>query len=97
MSQGTQSQDQLPKMDFATFIMSLSHSALVHLGDASAPVGAKGEVNLALARQTIDILEILAEKTKGNLTGDEERLLNNILFELRMRFVEVAGTKRGEH
>lgn len=81
--------DALPGIDFATFIMSLSHSAFLHLGEAPNPETNKVETNLPLARQTIDLLGLLEEKTKGNLTGDEERLLTQVLFDLRMRFVEV--------
>lgn len=85
-----QTKDDLPKIDFSTFVLSLSHSAFVHLGDAPSPDGQHREPNLVLAQQTIDMLALLAEKTKGNLTGDEERLLEQVLYELRMRFVEVA-------
>ncbi|PIE05382.1 MAG: hypothetical protein CSA75_05035 [Sorangium cellulosum] len=80
----------LPSTDFSTFVLSLSHSALVHIGDAPSPDGQSQKPNLVLARQTIDLLEILSEKTKGNLTGEEERLLEHVLYELRMRFVEVS-------
>lgn len=85
-----QDEAELPQIDFSTFILSLSHSGLVHLGDAPSPDGAQRETNLVLARQTIDLLDLLSEKTKGNLTGDEERLLSHILYELRMRYVEVS-------
>ena len=81
--------DGLPQIDFSTFVLSLSHSAFVHLGDVPSPDESR-EKNLELARQTIDILSILCDKTKGNLTGDEERLLEQVLYELRMRFVEVS-------
>jgi hypothetical protein len=80
--------DALPRVDFATFILSLSHSALMHLGEAPNPETNGVAVSLPLARQTIDLIGMLEEKTKGNLTGDEERLLGQILFDLRMRFVE---------
>lgn len=80
---------ELPTMDFTVFVMSLSHSALVDLGDAPQPDGTTSK-NLALARQTIDILGLLQDKTKGNLTGAEERLLTQVLHDLRMRFVEVS-------
>jgi hypothetical protein len=89
--------EALPGIDFATFIMSLSHSAVLHLGEAPNPETGKLERNLPLARQTIDLLGVLEEKTKGNLSGDEERLLTQVLFDLRMRFVEVqkkAETKK---
>jgi hypothetical protein len=80
---------ELPKLDFSTFILSIIGSAYVHLGDAPSPDGSE-ERNLALARQDIDLLSLLEEKTRGNLTGDEERLLNQALYDLRMRYVEVV-------
>jgi hypothetical protein len=82
--------EKLPAIDFATFVLSLSHSALVHLGDAPSLDGLTPERNLPLARQTIDLLAILQEKTKNNLSGEEERLLDQALFDLRLRFVEVS-------
>ena len=81
--------DSLPTIDFSTFVLSLSHSALMHLGEAPHPEDGKVEKSLALARQTIDLIGLLEEKTKGNLTGDEERLLHQILYDLRMRYVEL--------
>lgn len=80
---------ELPTLDFSTFVLGVIGSALVHLGDAPAPEG-RTERNLLLARQDIDLLGLLQEKTKGNLTGDEERLLEQALCDLRMRFVEVS-------
>lgn len=81
--------ETLPQIDFATFVLSLSHSALVHLGEAPDPdTNETAQVDLGLAKQNIDILGMLEEKTKSNLTGDEERLLAQVLFDLRMRFVE---------
>ena len=88
-----QGEEALPHIDFSTFVLSLSHSALMHLGDAPHPETGKVETNLSLARQTIDLIAMLEEKTKGNLTGDEERLITQILFDLRMRFVEQSKTK----
>jgi len=79
----------LPSIDFSTFALSLSHSALVHLGDAPNPEGGQTSVSLALARQMIDVLTLLEHKTRGNLTGEEERLLEQLLYDLRLRFVEV--------
>ncbi len=83
----------LPAIDFATFVLSLSHSALVHLGDAPDPAGGSGEESLPLARQTIDLLALLQEKTRGNLSGQEEHILDQALYDLRMRFVEVSKAK----
>ena len=88
--------DEFPSIDFATFILSLSHSALMHLGEAPHPDTNTVEANLPLAKQNIDLLGLLEEKTKGNLTGDEERLLAQVLFDLRMRYVERSkeGSKK---
>ncbi len=84
--------EALPRVDFATFILSLSHSALMHLGEAPNPETGAVEKNLPLARQSIDLIAMLEEKTKGNLAGDEERLIGQVLFDLRMRFVELSKT-----
>ena len=84
--------DQAPAIDFNTFVLSLSTSAVMHLGLA-APEGTQPQVNLPLAKQTIDLLSLLEEKTRGNLTGEEERLLQQVLFDLRMSFVG-ASQKR---
>ena len=80
--------ETLPHIDFATFVLSLSHSALMHLGEVPDPDTNETRVDLPMAKQNIDILALLEEKTKANLTGDEERLLAQVLFDLRMRYVE---------
>jgi hypothetical protein len=81
---------ELPRIDFATFVLSLSTSALHHLGLVPDPeTNQPGPVNKLYARQTIDTLELLQEKTRGNLDAEEERLLEGLLYELRMRYVEV--------
>ncbi|MFO0605658.1 MAG: DUF1844 domain-containing protein [Polyangiales bacterium] len=85
----------MPPIDMTTFFLSLSASALVHMGLAPAPDGSASPPDLALARQNIDILLLLQEKTRGNLTGGEERLLHQILFDLRMRFIDVAKRAGG--
>jgi hypothetical protein len=83
--------DALPKPDFSGFLISLGTSAFVHLGLIADPEsGEKRAANVPLARQTIDMIELLEEKTRGNLTGDEATLLRNLLTDLRMRFVEVT-------
>lgn len=85
--------DELPGIDFATFVLSLAHSTLVHLGEAPDPASGKpGGQNLPMARQTIDLIALLAEKTRGNLTGEEERLIEQLLYDLRLRFVELSKT-----
>lgn len=84
--------EPLPPVDFNTFVLSLSTSALIHMGIAPGPDGIRAaEPDLSLARQTIDLIALLREKTRGNLTGEEERLLDQVLFDLKMRFVELAG------
>jgi uncharacterized protein DUF1844 len=87
-----ESDETLPQVDFSTFVLSLSHSALMHLGEAPNPETGRVERNLPLARQTIDLIGMLDEKTKGNLSGEEERLIGQILFDLRLRFVELSKT-----
>ena len=84
---------ELPAVDFLNLVVSMSHSALLHLGDAPDPATGGREKNLPLARQTIDLLAMLQEKTQGNLSGDEERVLSQAIYDLRMRFVEVAQGK----
>lgn len=82
---------QLPEIDFATFILSMSGSAMFHVGDIPNPETGKTEKNLPLAKQSIDILEMLKEKTKGNLTTDEEKLVDNVLYDLRLRYVKASS------
>lgn len=75
-------------IDFFTFILSLGSSAFIHLGDAPNPEsGERMAPNFVLAQQTIDILAMLEQKTKGNLTPEEEKFLENLLTDLRLRFV----------
>ncbi len=81
----------LPEIDFATFILSLGTSALYHLGEMAGPEGQKAEQNLPLAKQTIDILALLRDKTKGNLAPDEAQLLDSLLYDLRMKYVATTG------
>jgi hypothetical protein len=78
-------------MSFGIFVLSLNASALIHLGDSSEP-GDETAVSLPLARQTIDILSMIEQKTRGNLSGEEERLLHQILFDLRLRYSRRAGS-----
>ena len=86
-------EDVLPRVDFSTFILSLSHSALMHLGQAPHPETGSVEKSLPMARQTIDLIGMLEEKTRGNLSGEEERLVSQILYDLRMRYVELSKAK----
>ncbi len=80
----------LPPVNFSTFILSLNSSALVHLGEIPMP----GEENMAkdlnLARHSIDVIAMLEEKTRGNLTEDEEKLIRHVLYDLRMKFIAAS-------
>ncbi|MFQ5736174.1 MAG: DUF1844 domain-containing protein [Thermodesulfobacteriota bacterium] len=82
---------ELLPLDFTTFILSLSTSVLMNLGVVENPVTKKTEKELPVAKQTIDLLTLLKEKTQGNLTEDETGLLDNVLHELRMLYVKAAG------
>lgn len=76
------------KIDFSTFVISMSTSALVHMGLVEDPITNKKEKQVERARHDIDLIEMLAEKTKGNLTPPEKQLVEQVLYELRVRFVE---------
>ena len=82
--------ERLPDIDFGTCVLSLSSSALMHLG--LTPNAETGTVikNLPMAKQTIDILGMLQEKTKGNLTNEEDRLLSELLYDLRLKYVSIC-------
>ncbi len=84
---------EIPPPSFASHVLMLSTGALQQLGFIANPLTKKEEKNLALAKHTIDTLEILKEKTRGNLEEEEERLLDELLYDLRMKFVEVSGKK----
>lgn len=81
-----------PQVTFSTFVFSLSSSALVHLGEVPDPNTQKVEKDLPLAKQIIDTLAMLQEKTKGNLDKDEDQLLQTVLYDLRLRFVRQSGS-----
>ena len=78
----------VPEINFSSFVLSLSTSVLYHFGEVPDPVTNKKQRNLMLAKQSIDILGILKEKTAGNLNKEEESLLTNLLYDLRMRYVK---------
>jgi uncharacterized protein DUF1844 len=86
-------QEQAPfQLDFSTFILSLTSSAFYHLGDMPDPTTGQTETNLPAVQQTIDMLLMLKEKTNGNLTADEAKLLEQLIYELQMKYV--AKTKK---
>ena len=78
-----------PPVDFGTFVLSLGSSAIMHLGEHEE-AGAKVEKDLPLAKHTIDILAMLQAKTKGNLTSAEDKLMESLLYDLRLRYVNAS-------
>jgi hypothetical protein len=85
-----------PALSFTAFVLSLASTAAIHFGDLPDPQsGERGQPNLEGASQMIEILSLLEQKTKGNLTAEERQVLEQLLYELRMRFVEASsGGKR---
>ncbi len=83
----------LPPMDFSMFILSLGSSAMVNLGKIPAPGADEPHTDLAAARQIIDILGILEEKTRGNLDDSEAELLKSLLYDLRVQYVDAQKQK----
>ena len=88
---GDRASDPLPGIDFSTLVLSLATSAMVHMGLVPESDGGSTEKNLPLAHQTIDTLEMLQDKTRGNLSDDEAKLLQSVLYELRMSYVKARG------
>ena len=86
-------QEPLPEINFSTFVISLSTQALMHLGEIANPLSGKEETDVSVAKQMIDIVGMLQEKTRGNLTDGEAKLIEDILFDLRMRYVEAVKRK----
>ncbi len=87
-SQEAKSEMPVPEITFASFLISLGSSAFIHLGDMPDPVSGETKKDLALAKQTIDLLGLLREKTRNNLQEDEEKLFEHLLYDLRMRYVK---------
>jgi hypothetical protein len=85
---GVIDESKLPEINFMTFVISLNASAMVHLGIIEDPATGEKCKNLTLGKQTIDILGILEEKTRGNLSRDEENMLKDILYDLRIIYVK---------
>lgn len=78
------------EIDFPMFVLSLGSSVILNFGEVPDPVTGKKEKNLPMAKQTIAILSILQDKTKGNLTEDEAKLLENLLADLRMQYISLT-------
>lgn len=92
----SEGEDALPRVDFSSFCLSLGTSALYHLGVVPDPeTGEPAPANLPVARQTIDSIEMLREKTHGNLDEEETKLLEGLLYELHLRYVEAQGGPSG--
>jgi hypothetical protein len=81
-------------LSFTAFVLSLASTAAIHFGDLTDPAaGQKTEANLEGAKQMIDILTLVEEKTRGNLTAEERQIIEQVLYELRLRYVEASGGK----
>ncbi|MBU0673609.1 MAG: DUF1844 domain-containing protein [Proteobacteria bacterium] len=81
----------MPEVTFTAFVMSLNTAALFHFGELADPSTGKIQKDIVLAKHTIDTLNLLQKKTQGNLTKDEDNLLETVLYDLKMRFVNMAG------
>ena len=78
-------------VDFTTFLLGLASSALIHMGASAHPDTGLVQRDETLARQSLDLLALLKEKTRGNLTPDEERLFSTLLTDLRLKFLGATG------
>ncbi|OFV91105.1 MAG: hypothetical protein A3G76_04560 [Acidobacteria bacterium RIFCSPLOWO2_12_FULL_65_11] len=86
----------MSELPFATFVVSLASTAAIHFGDLPDPIsGERQQPNLEGAAQMIEILALLDQKTRGNLTAEERQVLDQVLYELRLRFIEVREMKTG--
>jgi hypothetical protein len=82
--------ESLPEITFTNLLLSVSTSALIQLGEVEDPISRKTSKNLPLAKQTIDLIGMLMQKTKGNLTPEEEKIVESILYDLRLRYVKAS-------
>ena len=80
----------LPEINFTDFLLSISTSALIQLGEIADPATKQPVKHLPLAKQTIDLIGMLKEKTQGNLTSEEGKLIDYLLYDLRMRYVKAT-------
>ncbi|MFO0595960.1 MAG: DUF1844 domain-containing protein [Myxococcaceae bacterium] len=81
-------------LSFSAFVLGLASTALIHLGVHEHPETNTVTIDLVLARQSIDVLAMLREKTRGNLSSDEEELFSSVLSDLQLRFVEKSNAKK---
>ncbi len=84
----------MPEVSFTALVMSLNASALLHLGEISDPAGGGRRQDLEMAKHTIDTLALLQKKTVGNLDDEEQQLLQNVLYDLKLRFVQAAAAAK---
>jgi len=83
-------EEALPEINFSAFVISLSTQVLMNLGEIASPITGQVETDVPVAKQMIDILAMLKDKTRGNLNASEDRLIEDILFDLRMKYVEAV-------
>jgi hypothetical protein len=89
--EGQKREGPLPEVTFSNFVFSLTTQALIQLGEIQDPESKKSLKNLPFAKQTIDLIGILKDKTRGNLTKEEEALIDSALYDLKMRYVKASG------
>jgi uncharacterized protein DUF1844 len=83
-----------PQLSFTAFVLSLASTAAIHFGDLPDPVSGRTDPNLEGAAQMIEILALLDQKTRGNLTAEERQVPEQVLYELRMRFVQARSAEK---
>ena len=81
----------LPPVNFLTLILSLSTSALLHFGEIPDPITKETSKDLVMAKHTIDTISMLKEKTEGNLEEDEDKLITDVLYELKMKYLSESA------
>ncbi len=89
-SEDEEAPQALPPLDFSTFVLSLASTAMVHLGHTTGPDQSAPERDLPAAKQAIDMLQMLADKTRGNLDESEEKLLRSVLYDMRVAYVDAS-------
>jgi hypothetical protein len=87
-AEGEEAPQALPPLDFSTFVLSLASTAMVHLGQLPRPEGDAVQRDLAAAKQAIEMITMLEEKTRGNLDESEQKLLRTVLYDLRVSYVD---------
>ena len=91
MEEPSKQEAPLPEINFPSLVLSLSTSAFIQMGEINDPVSNQPAKNLPQAKQTIDLIAMLKEKTKGNLTSEEEKFMENVLYDLKMRYVKAVS------